>query len=293
METVSVITPYYYGDKYLKKLCDMIEINHTNASQVVKIEFVIVNDSPEEKVNMQIMKNYKFEYQIINNEVNSGIQQARINGLKKAKGDYIMFLDQDDEISDNCIISQYSKIKGNDVIISNGYFKKNGKLQPMYHNRNEHRNATILKKYKYEAQIISPGLCLIKKDAIPQYWCDNILANLGTDDYFLWIIMLYKEKKFTINQEKLFYYNLSDNNYSKNKERMKKSALEACKLIEAYDEKLYTIITKSFRKMQTVNYHKDETLLRNGLNLILNMPIVLYKIYRNIVKIFYKILYKF
>ena len=285
MTVISIITPSYYGKKHLNHLIEMIEQNNRNLEGYdASIEFVIVNDSPNEEINEELFKNYKFDYQIITNEQNCGIQKSRVNGLKKAKGEYALFLDQDDEIMSNCIASQYSKIKDYDVIVSNGNVIKDKKTYPIYSSVKEQKKATVLRKHKYEAQIVSPGLCLIKKDAIPKYWCDNILKNLGADDYFLWIIMLYENKRFTVNEEKLFNYHISGSNYSKDKEKMKKSALEACELLEKYDEKLYSIITKSFRKMQTVNYHSEDTIVQNALNLLQNIPIVLYKVYKNIMK---------
>lgn len=293
METISIITPYYHGKKYLEKLCGIVEKNNDNIKGKALLEFVLVNDSPEEKIETKILEKYNFKYKIVVNEKNMGIQKARINGLKQASGDYILFLDQDDEIFDNYILSQYTQMKDNDVIVCNGNLVKNDRIQPIYHSLREHRNAMNIEKHKYEAQIITPGLTLIRKDAIPAFWCENILQNLGADDYFLWIIMLYEQKKFTINQEKLFNYNITDNNYSKNKERMKKSALEACDLLEKYNDKMYKTVTKTFRKMQTVNYHKEESILKNALNLMVNIPIVTYKVYRNIVKKYYKIKYKF
>lgn len=293
LDKISIITPYYYGKKYLGKLCEMIEKNTRNIGKLALVEFILVNDSPEEQIEEDIIKKYKIEYQIIKNDKNYGIQYSRISGLKNAKGNYIVFLDQDDEISSNYLLSQYQKIGDNDVIISNGMIVKDGKTKPIYHSIAAQKKATILNKHKHEAQIISPGLCLIKKEGIHQYWCQNILKNLGADDYLLWIIMLYNNKKFVINPESLFRYHLSDNNYSKDKDRMKRSAIEACELIEKYDVQLYEIITKKFRKMQTINYHKEWSFGKNAYCLISNIPTVFYKIYKNFVKYIYKIKYGF
>ena len=104
MTVISIITPYYYGKKHLNHLIEMIEQNNRNLEGYdASIEFVIVNDSPNEEINEELFKNYKFDYQIIINEQNCGIQKSRVNGLKKAKGEYALFLDQDDEIMSNCI----------------------------------------------------------------------------------------------------------------------------------------------------------------------------------------------
>ena len=69
-----------------------------------------------------------FKIEVINNKVNQGIHQTRINGLKKALGKYILFLDQDDEISDFFIKSQLEHIGDADLCIANGIMEsENGK----------------------------------------------------------------------------------------------------------------------------------------------------------------------
>ena len=40
---------------------------------------------------------------------------------------------------------------------------------------------------KVGTQIISPGQCLIKKKAIPEFWKTNLVRVNGADDYYLWL----------------------------------------------------------------------------------------------------------
>ena len=57
------------------------------------VEFIVVNVSPFIDVDLNnIFVN--FDYQTIKHEVNSGIHQARVTGLKASKGEYVVFLDQ-------------------------------------------------------------------------------------------------------------------------------------------------------------------------------------------------------
>ena len=69
------------------------------------IELIIVNDSPYDIVEIPKIK-IDFSFKIIDHEINSGIQQARVTGLKACSGDYVLFLDQDDVLVDDALLSQ-------------------------------------------------------------------------------------------------------------------------------------------------------------------------------------------
>ena len=110
---VSVIIPIYKGNGYIESLLNKIEKNYQESQK--EIEVIFVNDYPDEEII--VGSQHDFPIRIINNEMNQGIHQTRINGLKKAIGKYILFLDQDDEISDFFIKSQLEHI-GDAIYVS-------------------------------------------------------------------------------------------------------------------------------------------------------------------------------
>lgn len=115
-DLVSIIIPIYNCAKYLKECLDsMVNQNYKN------IEVILINDGSndnskeicEEYVNKFDFFKY-FEYQ------NSGVSSARNNGINKANGKYIAFVDGDDYI-DSTYISRlvYAvKTSGKDVGIA-------------------------------------------------------------------------------------------------------------------------------------------------------------------------------
>ena len=113
---VSIIIPIYKGNGYIESLLNKIEKNYQGSQK--EIEVIFVNDYPDEEII--VGSQHDFPIRIINNEMNQGIHQTRINGLKKAVGKYILFLDQDDEISDFFIKSQLEHIGDADLCIANG-----------------------------------------------------------------------------------------------------------------------------------------------------------------------------
>ena len=166
---ISIISPFYKGQKYLKQYLNMLEnilkdINY-------KIEIILVNDSPEIPLIIEKSILKKFNIIIQNNSKNVGIHQSRINGLKIAKGKYIIFLDQDDELLPNSIQVLLENIQNNDVCIGNGYF---GCINDKYlfFQNNKSGQYTTNESYFIEIRdfIVSPGHCLIKKSSIPDEW---------------------------------------------------------------------------------------------------------------------------
>lgn len=87
MPKFSIIIPVYNVEKYIKKCVDSV-FNQTFKDY----EVIVVNDGTPDK-SMEMIKEYDVT---IINQKNQGLSSARNNAVKKAKGDYIIFLDSDD-----------------------------------------------------------------------------------------------------------------------------------------------------------------------------------------------------
>ena len=239
---VSVIVPIYKGQKYIQHL---IEIITSNSNHLINkhIELIFVNDYPEEEITLPIMNAEVIDIRISINNKNEGIQKARINGIKAAKGDYLLMLDQDDEISEYFLYKQMELIREYDAIVSNGLSEEeNGKGRQLWSSLKAMQNVNNLNAYFYYGNVIaSPGLCLIKKNAIPSEWLTNTISVNGADDWLLWVLFLLNGKTFAINNEVLYTHKLNDNNTSNNEEKMIISSIEACKLLNkmfSHDERV-------------------------------------------------------
>ncbi|MEY3500623.1 MAG: hypothetical protein RL308_2292 [Bacteroidota bacterium] len=111
-ELVSVVIPCYNQAKYLPEALQSIE-NQTHQSW----ECIIVNDgSPDEtdKVAAEwCAKDSRFNYLYQNN---GGLSNARNNGIKQAKGKYILTLDSDDKFEPTFIEKAIKILESNDEI---------------------------------------------------------------------------------------------------------------------------------------------------------------------------------
>lgn len=129
---VSIIIPVYNVEKYIEQCINsIIRQNYNN------IEIIIINDGSTDNSKNIIEKYINIDERIIYREQsNKGVSVARNEALKISTGDYILFVDPDDYLSDktiekfvkemnksnaDIIIGAYTKvfddgIKGNDCI---------------------------------------------------------------------------------------------------------------------------------------------------------------------------------
>ena len=125
MVKVSVIVPIYNAEEYLEKCLNSL-VNQT----LKDIEIILINDGSTDG-SKEIINKYKEKYDniILVDKKNEGIGKARNDGIKKASGEYITFVDSDDYIKENMFEDyyEYSK-KYNLDMVSGLYYKvKNGK----------------------------------------------------------------------------------------------------------------------------------------------------------------------
>lgn len=225
---VSLIVPFYHGNRYIGRILEIYTKNRNLLllKSQADLELIIVNDSPDEEIHGLSNQNANNIW-IVTNRKNSGIHQSRVNGLMASHGDYVLFLDQDDLLTDNSILELLSNIGDNDFIVSNGYKTSEIGVDVLY--ASEKQQKMCINKmcfYLYTCPIISPGQVLIKKSAIPSEWKSNTLTNNGADDYLLWLLMLEKGKKGSICTLKLYTHSYTGENASLNTARMEKSNFE-------------------------------------------------------------------
>ena len=231
---VSVIIPYYHGQAFVSQLLQMMDDNaetlygETND----QIEVLFVNDSPEEEI--LISGEHSYEIKIINNPRNCGIHASRVHGLKAAVGKWVLFLDQDDRITNDCLISQVRHIGVSDMVIGNGIEESpNGGRRLIFETEREHICSMKLNcHYFYNNLIRSPGQVLIRKTSIPEYWTTNILQNNGSDDAFLWILMFCNHCRAVKNDDIVYEHVYTGQNASSDDIAMLRSQMEVAEKLK-------------------------------------------------------------
>lgn len=103
---VSVIMPVYNGETYLRQCLDSV-VNQT----LKEIEIICVDDGSSDR-SVEILKEYaaKDERVMVLQQANAGAGAARNNGLSKASGKYLSFLDSDDFFETDMLEKAVEKI---------------------------------------------------------------------------------------------------------------------------------------------------------------------------------------
>lgn len=108
MPKFSIIIPVYNVEKYLKKCLDSV-FNQTYKDY----EVIVVNDGTKDN-SMDIVKDYNVK---VINQKNQGLSAARNTGVKKATGDYLIFLDSDDYWEKNLLKELSKSLKNNPDLV--------------------------------------------------------------------------------------------------------------------------------------------------------------------------------
>lgn len=128
---VSIVIPIYNKEKILSETLKSL-FKQTYAENT---EFILINDGStdnSEKICLNFLERYKNIFKIIYKKTcNQGRSSARNLGIDLATGEYLMFLDADDQIEENMIEVMYENIKENNYdmgICGIKYFDENNKL---------------------------------------------------------------------------------------------------------------------------------------------------------------------
>lgn len=247
---VSIIVPFYRGKEYVDHILNQVEQCVQDAEDIVA-ELILYNDCPEEEIYVCEEK-YSYHIKVFNPGVNHGIHGARVQGLKNATGDYVLFLDQDDCIAPTYLWKQLEGIGNSDAIV----------CRVLHNNRFHYTNTHIFEEViskdfmlKKWCPIVSPGQVLIKRTSIPEIWKQNIIKHNGADDYFLWLLMVGEGKTFSLNQEMLFEHVVTGMNTSEDTNEMMDSELEMIQVLKdshvfkGEDEKWLYKLPESLRKI--------------------------------------------
>ncbi|HCL7322002.1 TPA: glycosyltransferase family 2 protein, partial [Escherichia coli] len=123
---VSIIIPTYNSSDYITETLTKLE-----KQTYPNFEIVIVNDGSKDNTS-NVLREYGLTHSrlIIINKENGGVSSARNTGIRKAQGQFICFMDDDDEIDPNYLLKMHSRQHetGGDAIYCGfyGHHIKNG-----------------------------------------------------------------------------------------------------------------------------------------------------------------------
>ena len=211
---VSINIPIYKCEKYISRCLESV-VNQTYKN----IEIILVNDCTLDDsvtiIEKFIQDNPQLTIELLHHNKNRGLSVVRNTGINNSKGEYIYFLDSDDDITTNCIellVKNILENKTEMVIAQNRWINtfENTTLdygfptkasKPIYTN-----NTDIFTAYCYGSFPISSWNKLIKLDFIKRNQIFFIEGLYAQDELWMFHIMEKINSLSIINDITYNYY---------------------------------------------------------------------------------------
>lgn len=269
MKKVSIIVPVYNCEKYLSECLDSL-VRQTYENY----EIILINDGSTDN-SLQICS----EYSKKNNKIklisikNNGVSNARNTGIKAATGDYISFVDSDDEVEETFISSMVNKInleKIDLVAVNYKYWYVDNLVYNKFKNTGI-LSADDMKRELFDDESVRGFSCnkLFRLDIISKY---NILFNTNIkiceDLLFCYEYLKYCNQTYVIN-DGLYLYRMRKSSASNHKNEKDLTVFDAFDEMFKLDRNVYTY----GKKLYTYVFFKYKRLLKstNRLNEVNNI----------------------
>lgn len=208
---VSVIVPVYNVEVYLRRCLDSL------LGQTLKeIEIICVNDgSPDNSLDILSEYHAKYNEKIkVIDKKNSGVWKARYDGIKMAKGRYIMFVDPDDYVTDDYVEKLYrSTISSNSDISVCGFYRVEVETGHVYSKEMTKMGAKDINIHNNPEDILSVNTALWNKIYKTELFKDmKELDNPPCilEDMMLLLLIFPKIKSIVFIKDALYYYTVKE-----------------------------------------------------------------------------------
>lgn len=209
MEKISVIIPVYNVENYLRECLDSVLRQKSS-----NLEVILVNDASTDN-SLAICQEYVNKYDnfiLIDNKKNSGQAVSRNEAIKKASGEYIVFLDSDDILYDDNINILYNAIKKEDADIAISQLNAfNSQGEYGYYSTkylDEYKTCTIYEN-KNLINCISPCSKMYKSSLVKKI---KFLKNTYHEDNYFAFMAYFNAEKMVIVPKPLYYRRIRENN---------------------------------------------------------------------------------
>lgn len=191
---VSVIITCYNYARYIERAIRSCLEQSMSRNQ---FEIIIVNDCSTDETST-ILHNYEDECRVFNLTENIGLAAARNFGIKKAKGQFVVFIDADDYIQRDLLYIQHTFLTENNELdaISTNYYLVDEKGKHLKHvNAEEHPIACGImfrKDLLYEIGLYDESFRMREEEDLRHRF-------LNKYDIYNLILPLYRYRKHTNN----------------------------------------------------------------------------------------------
>ena len=199
---VSIIIPCYNHGQYIREALDSVE----KVADKNLYEIIIVNDGSKDVYTIEMMDKLAAEGYHVINQANQGLGRTRNNGIRAAKGDYILPLDSDNRIRPEYIYESIKILDAHpEIAMVYGdaeFFGDKSKR----HVVGEFNLQNMMVENQIEA-------CAVYRRSV---WEEikkkkKKMPIMGYEDWDMWLNMTFKHYKFRYVPEILFDYRVLGN----------------------------------------------------------------------------------
>lgn len=208
---LSIIVPIYNVEKYI---CECVSSFYRQNLDEKEFEVILVNDGTKDK-SLEVLTPIIEQHNniIVINQQNQGLSASRNNGLAKAVGKYVVFIDSDDVIIDNSLSvllkqalnNDVDTIKGQVIKIEDSKLPSQGVVQPISQPTIEIKTGeeAYVDDYNREESYVPQNLYkreFLKRENI------SLLVGLVFEDVAFYTEMCLKAKTFAISNIPFYIY---------------------------------------------------------------------------------------
>lgn len=176
MTRISIVLPVFNGEKYIKKAIDSVL-----SQSLDDFELIIVNDGSTDNT-LNIINSFDDKRILLISQDNQGPGAARNKALKRASGEYMMFLDSDDWFCEDAFKTAYSEATKNNTDITIFQIIK---YDSGNYSENDWFNLNNFDE-RFENRVFNPHECRdflfdISVSACQKIFKREFLANIGAE----------------------------------------------------------------------------------------------------------------
>ena len=240
-DKISIVVPVYNMEQHLERCVNsLIKQTYSN------LEILLIDDGSKDK-SLQLCHEFaRMDYRIkVFHKENGGLSDTRNFGVAKATGNYITFVDSDDDIEKNMIEVLYKIIKNNDAEVSECNMKICYPSHVQLFSQEKYVDVLDRKGYLKEYLTMHKLFGSVCTKMIQKDIAKKIFFPVGKlyEDTFYSLDLIQAANKYVICDEPLYNYYMRDGSITNSSfsERM-------LDLTEIIDE-IYLYVQKSYPEL--------------------------------------------
>lgn len=268
---ISIIIPCYNHGQYVREAISSVE----KCTDKSLYEIIIVNDGSTDAFTIEEMGRLANDGYHVINQVNQGLGRTRNNGIKAAKGEYILPLDSDNRIRPEYIYESIKILDAHpEIAMVYGDARFFGDKDKRH----------VIGEFNLQNMMVENQIdaCAVYRksvwEAVGGY--DEKMPIMGYEDWDMWMNMIFKNYKFQYVPEILFDYRVLGNSMLRSISVQNKK-----KLFRYMDEKYKGYLNMDHMNQELMKLCKRNKKVSLKLVAVLYFPkLVNFLVKRNIIK---------